>query len=90
MHTTTVAFTLLSALASTAFAFPRPDEPLQARTAIPNIAFGQQLQDDDQSNHWVVWEEGKDACPPDTVLNVLTSPPCGYEFQVRGGPDICK
>ncbi|KAI1188618.1 hypothetical protein F5B17DRAFT_439430 [Nemania serpens] len=46
------------------------------------IAFGQELQNDDQTNHWVVWIDGEDACPGQQVLGVLTASPCGQAFNL--------
>ncbi|KAI1799282.1 hypothetical protein F4811DRAFT_565712 [Daldinia bambusicola] len=46
------------------------------------VAFGQQLQNDDQTNHWVAWVEGQHACPGMQVLDVLTSSPCAQAFSL--------
>ncbi|KAI0895034.1 hypothetical protein F4806DRAFT_88735 [Annulohypoxylon nitens] len=46
------------------------------------VAFGQQLQNNDQTNHWVTWVEGKHACPGMQVLGVLTKSPCGKTFSL--------
>ncbi|KAI1401091.1 hypothetical protein F4819DRAFT_459645 [Hypoxylon fuscum] len=46
------------------------------------IAFGQELQNGDQTNHWVVWVDGKKACPGQQVLGVLTKTPCGQPFNL--------
>ena len=46
------------------------------------VAFGQQLQNDDQTNHWVAWAEGEHACPGMQVLNELTESPCDQAFQI--------
>ncbi|KAI1165598.1 hypothetical protein F5B18DRAFT_649554 [Nemania serpens] len=46
------------------------------------IAFGQELQNDDQTNHWVVWIDGEHACPGQQVLGVLTDSPCGQAFNL--------
>ncbi|KAI1456389.1 hypothetical protein F4805DRAFT_432685 [Annulohypoxylon moriforme] len=46
------------------------------------VAFGQQLQNNDQTNHWVAWVEGKHACPGMQVLDVLTESPCGQTFSL--------
>ncbi|KAI1494269.1 hypothetical protein F5X96DRAFT_9519 [Biscogniauxia mediterranea] len=46
------------------------------------VAFGQQLQNDDQTNHWVAWVEGKHACPGMQVLDVLTESPCNQVFNL--------
>jgi hypothetical protein len=47
----------------------------------PAVAFGQQLQNNDETNHWVTWVEGEDACPGMQVLDVLTQPACDKSFQ---------
>ncbi|OTA52914.1 hypothetical protein K449DRAFT_470246 [Hypoxylon sp. EC38] len=46
------------------------------------VAFGQQLQNNDQTNHWVAWVEGQHACPGMQVLDVLTESPCGKAFSL--------
>ncbi|KAK9780719.1 hypothetical protein SCAR479_01905 [Seiridium cardinale] len=46
------------------------------------VAFGQELQNDDQTNHWVAWTEGEHACPGQQVLDVLTKSPCGQSFSL--------
>ncbi|KAI2778418.1 hypothetical protein F4815DRAFT_242761 [Daldinia loculata] len=46
------------------------------------VAFGQQLQNNDQTNHWVTWVEGKHACPGMQVLDVLTKSPCDQAFSL--------
>ncbi|KAJ8122394.1 hypothetical protein ONZ43_g1400 [Nemania bipapillata] len=51
---------------------------------VVKLAFGQQMQDEDQTNHWVVWVEGKEACPPTQVLGSLINSPCGVRFNVPG------
>ncbi|KAJ8121473.1 hypothetical protein O1611_g10093 [Lasiodiplodia mahajangana] len=47
---------------------------------IVKISYGQQMQIDDQANHWVVWLHGKDSCPPLAVLGSVTQEPCGQNF----------
>ncbi|KAF2228655.1 hypothetical protein EV356DRAFT_420140, partial [Viridothelium virens] len=44
------------------------------------VAFGQQLQNNDQTNHWVAWVDGDKACPGMQVLDVLTDKPCEKAF----------
>ncbi|KAI4869097.1 hypothetical protein F4820DRAFT_62287 [Hypoxylon rubiginosum] len=44
------------------------------------IAFGQELQEGDQTNHWVTWIDGKNACPGQQILGVLTKSPCDQPF----------
>lgn len=46
------------------------------------VAFGQQLQNEDQTNHWVAWVEGEHACPGMQVLTELTESPCEQAFQL--------
>ncbi|OTB04207.1 hypothetical protein M426DRAFT_11829 [Hypoxylon sp. CI-4A] len=46
------------------------------------VAFGQELQNDDQTNHWVTWVDGEKACPGQQVLDVLTETPCGQPFNL--------
>jgi hypothetical protein len=46
------------------------------------IAFGQQLQNNDQTNHWVAWTEGEHACPGMQVLTKLTDSPCNEAFSI--------
>lgn len=40
---------------------------LQKR-AYPNVGFGQQIQFVTEENYWVVWQDGKSACPNKQVL----------------------
>ncbi|KAI8623434.1 hypothetical protein F5Y19DRAFT_458662 [Xylariaceae sp. FL1651] len=47
-----------------------------------SVAFGQQLQNNDQTNHWVAWVEGQHACPGMQVLDVLTKSPCEQAFNL--------
>ncbi|RWA14801.1 hypothetical protein EKO27_g295 [Xylaria grammica] len=49
---------------------------------ISNVAYGQQLQADDQANHWVTWEEGKDPCSCAQVLGPLVEDACGQVFDL--------
>ncbi|KAI1811193.1 hypothetical protein GGS20DRAFT_127197 [Poronia punctata] len=63
-------------------------------TSAQAVAFGQQLQNNDQTNHWVAWTEGEHACPGMQVLSKLTDTPCGHGFslgevryQFSGCPD---
>ncbi|KAI0967938.1 hypothetical protein F4678DRAFT_464836 [Xylaria arbuscula] len=51
-------------------------------TNAQTIAFGQELQDNYQTNHWVTWIDGENACPGQQVLEVLTSSPCGQSFNL--------
>ncbi|KFY70025.1 hypothetical protein V499_09529 [Pseudogymnoascus sp. VKM F-103] len=48
------------------------------------IGYGQQLQNNDQANHWVVWVEGKSACPNSRTLGLLVKSPCGQKFKYDG------
>ncbi|KAI1414482.1 hypothetical protein F5Y13DRAFT_188143 [Hypoxylon sp. FL1857] len=65
---------------------PATGDDLGARAPIPNfkVAWGQELQNSDQTNHWVVWVEGESACPTASKLSVLTNSPCGQPFNIRG------
>ncbi|KAI0181172.1 hypothetical protein GGR52DRAFT_567410 [Hypoxylon sp. FL1284] len=47
-----------------------------------SIGFGQELQNNDQTNHWVVWIDGENACPGQKVLGVLTKTACGQPFNL--------
>ncbi|KAI1428352.1 hypothetical protein F5Y12DRAFT_56707 [Xylaria sp. FL1777] len=51
-------------------------------TSAQTIAFGQELQGNDQTNHWVTWVDGEHACPGQQVLGVLTESPCGQSFSL--------
>ncbi|KAI0146087.1 hypothetical protein GGR57DRAFT_516942 [Xylariaceae sp. FL1272] len=63
-----------------------------------SIAFGQQIQDDDQANHWTVWLDKIDnPCKVEQVLNNLVDEPCGqpfnlgevaYSFEACTGPSL--
>ncbi|KFY68377.1 hypothetical protein V496_01120 [Pseudogymnoascus sp. VKM F-4515 (FW-2607)] len=53
-------------------------------SAFVPIGYGQQLQNNDQANHWVVWVEGKSACPNSRTLGLLVKSPCGQEFKYEG------
>lgn len=57
---------------------------LEDRAAI-KVGYGQQIQLSDEANHWVVWVEGKDACPATQTLGFLTDSPCNQEFNLAGG-----
>ena len=46
------------------------------------VAYGQQLQNNDQTNHWVTWKEHEHACPGMQVLDVLTKDPCAQPFNL--------
>ena len=51
-------------------------------SAYANIAYGQEIQNSDNQNHWVIWNEGSSACPIRQVLGLLTSNPCTQLFTV--------
>ncbi|KAF2231421.1 hypothetical protein EV356DRAFT_293230 [Viridothelium virens] len=51
-------------------------------SAQQSIAFYQQLQNNDQSNHWVAWVDGEHAYPGMQVLDVLTKAPCDRVFSL--------
>ncbi|KAI1347258.1 hypothetical protein F5Y01DRAFT_295602 [Xylaria sp. FL0043] len=44
------------------------------------IAFGQELQNNDQANHWVTWIDGENACKYHQALDVLIKTPCDQAF----------
>ncbi|KAI8633573.1 hypothetical protein F5Y19DRAFT_470813 [Xylariaceae sp. FL1651] len=50
------------------------------------IAYGQELQANDQTNHWVAWEDGLEPCVGQAgerqVLGVLTKSPCDDTFSI--------
>lgn len=97
MRTTTI--TLLGATIPAVLAAP-PSSPqgqaggsalaLAARNAtdVVKIAYGQQIQNDDEANHWVVWIEGENACPPAQVLGPLAESPCGTRFSIAGSNEL--
>ncbi|GAP86393.1 hypothetical protein SAMD00023353_1800130 [Rosellinia necatrix] len=50
-----------------------------------SLGYGQQLQESDQANHWVIWTEGENACPGMTVLDTnIVDSPCDQPFIVQG------
>ncbi|KFY19502.1 hypothetical protein V491_04403 [Pseudogymnoascus sp. VKM F-3775] len=53
-------------------------------SAAVNIGYGQQLQNNDQANHWVVWIEGESACPNSRTLGPLVQSPCNQNFNYNG------
>lgn len=59
---------------------------IELRAPVPNfkVGWGQELQNHDQTNHWVVWVEGESACPAAVELAVLTRSPCGPSFSLKG------
>lgn len=81
--------TALLALSFTAVSYAVPGaSPAEneVRAPIPNfkVGWGQELQNHDQTNHWVVWVEGESACPAAIELAVLTGSPCGQPFNLKG------
>jgi hypothetical protein len=48
------------------------------------IGYGQQLQDSDGLNHWVVWVHGEDACPGQRVIGPLKQSICSNYFSWQG------
>ncbi|KAI1277025.1 hypothetical protein F5Y07DRAFT_407973 [Xylaria sp. FL0933] len=80
MRAITLALTLLSAIVPAAMAEEDNHDN------VTKIAFGQQLQNGDQANHWVVWKEGKSPCPP-LVLGSLVQSPCNSTFNISGSTD---
>ncbi|KAI1758786.1 hypothetical protein GGR53DRAFT_204917 [Hypoxylon sp. FL1150] len=59
---------------------------IHARAPIPSfkVGWGQELQNHDQANHWVVWVEGESACPAAIELAKLVDSPCGQSFNLKG------
>ncbi|PSR80598.1 hypothetical protein BD289DRAFT_440422 [Coniella lustricola] len=49
-----------------------------------DVGYGQQLQNSDQTNHWVVWIEGESACPATRTLSSLLTSPCNQYFTLAG------
>ncbi|KAI0391530.1 hypothetical protein F5Y17DRAFT_440065 [Xylariaceae sp. FL0594] len=84
MHAFTALFTTLVAAASV-MAAPavKNTSELVARDA-PNIGYGQQIQRSNEQNWWVVWIEGKSACPNTVSLGPLVTNPCNYVFFIDG------
>ncbi|KAI0145530.1 hypothetical protein GGR57DRAFT_506724 [Xylariaceae sp. FL1272] len=72
MHFPTQISTLLTIASMSGFA-----------TAV-EIGYGQQIQNGDQTNHWVMWTEGQHACPGMTVIGPITQAACGQTFSVAG------
>ncbi|KAE8383046.1 hypothetical protein BDV26DRAFT_180198 [Aspergillus bertholletiae] len=66
-------------------ASPAPAEAAPVAAVHP-IGYGQQLQNNDQANHWVVWIEGKSACPNSRTLSRLVDSPCGHTFYFDNQP----
>ncbi|KAI0903036.1 hypothetical protein F4823DRAFT_569083 [Ustulina deusta] len=48
------------------------------------VGYGQQIQNSDQTNHWVIWVEGDHACPGMSVIGSLAGSSCGQGFVVDG------
>ncbi len=71
---------LLPALTAAAAVAATPPAPRD----VTKIGYGQQLQNNDQTNHWVVWVDGVTACPNLRLLGPLTSSPCGQVFSLAG------
>lgn len=71
---------------------PAPQPALAVRNdtnaGVVKIAYGQQIQTDDEANHWVVWIEGENACPPAQVLGLLAAIPCGTSFNISGSDGL--
>ncbi|KAI1455235.1 hypothetical protein F4805DRAFT_286405 [Annulohypoxylon moriforme] len=65
---------------------PVPEAGLSERAPIPGfrVGWGQELQNHDETNHWVVWVDGESACPAAIELAVLTNSPCGQAFSLKG------
>ncbi|RGP78647.1 hypothetical protein FLONG3_3269 [Fusarium longipes] len=59
------------------------DNPLIAR-ANKKIAWGEQIQNGDESNYWVAWIEGEHACPGDSVIVNKSENICGRLFTLAG------
>ncbi|GAP86777.1 hypothetical protein SAMD00023353_2101040 [Rosellinia necatrix] len=89
MRVTALAAAFLGFVIPAALAAP-PAEPINEMGAVKlsTIAFGQQLQNNDQANHWVIWFSHKKACPPLVVLGSLANSPCNSTFGVPGSSNL--
>ncbi|KAI5862499.1 hypothetical protein GGS23DRAFT_78885 [Durotheca rogersii] len=81
-----MAVAAFAAPAAEPVAAPEPEAlaEIEARAVNFKVAWGQQLQNHDQANHWVVWVEGESACPAAIELAALTRSPCGRRFNFKG------
>ncbi|KAI1336735.1 hypothetical protein F5Y15DRAFT_392985 [Xylariaceae sp. FL0016] len=79
MHSAPV---LLVSLLAPAAVLATPLTSLKARGI--SVGYGQQIQPQDDTNHWVVWVEGESACPAAQILGPLTGTPCGQRFTLEG------
>ncbi|GAW13860.1 hypothetical protein ANO14919_032510 [Xylariales sp. No.14919] len=76
MRATTLAYALLGAMLPAVLAVDVP------ASNVSNVAYGQQLQADDEANHWITWEEGKSACSYAQVLGPLVEELCNQVFDL--------
>lgn len=74
----TIVATLITA--SSVLAIP---SILESRSV--KVGYGQQIQNSDEANHWVVWVEGESACPATQTLSRLNTSPCNQRFTLSGG-----
>lgn len=88
MRTNTLGLALLGVAVSTVLAAPQDSSAGSNKTELVKVAFGQQIQTDDQTNHWVAWIEGSTACPPSQILGTLVNDPCGQRFDLPGSKDL--
>jgi hypothetical protein len=88
MRALAFASLIIAAIVSTVLA----DNSTPARDLdkdIVKIAYGQQLQDKDEANHWVAWIEGKKACSGRLqVLGRLIDAPCNQEFNLSKSANL--
>lgn len=72
------------AVMATPLSHESPASPLSNRQKM-KVGYGEQIQASDDVNHWVVWVEGKSACPATQTLTALNTSPCDQEFTLAGG-----
>lgn len=72
------------AVMATPLSHESPASPLSNRQKM-KVGYGEQIQTSDDVNHWVVWVEGKSACPATQTLTALNTSPCDQEFTLAGG-----
>jgi hypothetical protein len=89
MYATTAIIATLIASVVGAPASSESFSQLLARDAV-NVGYGQEIQEFNEANYWVVWVEGESACPNIQSLGPLTDSPCDIEFQLPGGTEKLK
>lgn len=77
-----VATALISILLTPDLVLANPVS-LGGRAAI-KVGYGEQIQLNDEANHWVVWVEGESACPATQTLSFLINSPCEQTFSLGG------